>query len=53
MTNTKLKTTSLKLKSPSLEQLSSTSFNNEVLDFWAERARMQLTAMRAISDYLG
>lgn len=45
-----MKTT--KLKSNSFEKIKSTSFDAEVLEFWGERARIQLSYMDVNAAYL-
>ncbi|WP_168014137.1 hypothetical protein [Halomonas salinarum] len=41
-----------KIKYKSFETINSTPFDAEVLSFWYETARIQLTSMNAISAYL-
>ncbi|MBZ0332452.1 hypothetical protein KZO25_19260 [Halomonas sp. ANAO-440] len=42
----------MNLKASSFVQIKSTSLDAEALDFWGERARIQLSYMDAISAYL-
>lgn len=52
MSTTKLQSaSSKKLQSPLFEEYKSTSFDDEVLVYWGERARMQISAMDTVAAY--
>lgn len=40
------------IESFSADETNALSFDDEVLNFWAERARIQLSAMNAMTAYL-